>query len=337
MTDAKGIWVFIELERDELRKVSLETLCEARKLANGLNEELCALLLGEKVEQVAGLLPQYGADRVYLMQHESLSYHNIDAHLNAVASLIKEKLPRVLLFGATPLAKELAPRLAAQFKVGLVSEAADLKIDANGRLVIRKPVYGGKAHATFACAPAAPQMATVAAGVMDMKSPDANRKCEIVNLAPKAEGKPGVEFIEFIKGDPRTVAITEAEMIVAVGKGLEKKENLPLVEELAAKLGASIGGSRVAVDMGFTPQERQIGVTGKTVAPRLYISCGISGQYPHTVGMEHSGTIIVINTDRNAPMFKLADLGVLGDMNKVVPAISKRLSEVIAPQKEATK
>ncbi|MBI2832492.1 MAG: electron transfer flavoprotein subunit alpha/FixB family protein [Chloroflexi bacterium] len=334
MTGAKGIWVFIESERDEIRKVSLETLCEARKLANGLNEELCALLLGDKVESLAELPPHYGADRVFLMQHESLSYHNVDAHLNVVANLVKENSPRILLFGSTPLAKELAPRLAAQLRVGLVTDAADVKIDASGKLVVRKPVYGGKAHATFACAPATPQMASVAPGFMDVKPPDASRKGEVVKLALVAGGKTNVEFIEFIKGDPRTVAITEAEMIVAVGRGLEKKENLSLIEELADKLGASIGGSRVAVDNGWVPAERQVGMTGKTVAPRLYIACGISGQYPHTVGMERSGTVMVINTDRNAPMFKLADIGVLGDVSQVVPAISKRLSEVIAPPKE---
>jgi len=335
MSTAKGLWVFTEEERGELKKVSLEILSEGRKLADGLNDELCALLLGQGVEPLANIAPHYGADKVYLMEHESLSYHNIDLHVNILTSLVKEYAPRILLFGATSLGKELAPRVAARLTVGLVTECVDIKIDAEGLLNVRKPVYGGKAHTTFACTPAAPQMATVSPGAMDIKAPDEQRDGEIIRLTPELEGEAAhVEFIEFVKGDPRKVSLTEAEMIVAVGRGLEKGENFHLIEELADALGASVGGSRVAVDMGWIPLERQIGMTGKTVAPRLFISCGISGQYPHTVGMEGSGTIVVLNKDRNAPMFKLADMGVLGDMNQVIPAVTKRIKELVTSHEE---
>jgi len=333
MSTAKGIWVFTEEERGELKKVSLEILSEGRKLADGLNEELCALLLGQGVEPLAGIPPRYGADKVYLMEHEFLPYHNVDSHVDLLTDLTKEFSPRIVLFGATSLGKELAPRVAARLKVGLVTECVDIKIDGERLLNVRKPVYGGKAHVTFACAPATPQMATIAPGAMDVKEPDDKREGEIIRLTPKPEGEPArVEFIEFVKGDPRAVSLTEAEMIVAIGRGLEKGENFHLIEEFADVLGASIGGSRVAVDMGWILLERQIGMTGKTVAPRLFISCGISGQYPHTVGMEASGTIVVLNKERNAPMFKLADMGILGDMNQVIPAMTKRIKELVAAQ-----
>ena len=337
MSIAKGIWVFIEAERDELKKSSLEIICESRKLADGIGEELCSLLLGDGVEHLAVLPHHYGVDKVYLIEHESLSYHDIDTHVAVTANLIDELTPRIVLFGATSLGRELAPRVAARLKVGLVTECVDIKIDEKGLLTVRKPVYGSKAHATFACAPTTPQMATVALGAMDVKAPDETRVGEVIRIAPKIEGKTSrVEFVDFVKGDPRTIGLTEAEMIIAVGRGLDKGENLHFIEELADFLGASIGGSRVAVDMGWLPLERQIGMTGKTVAPKLFISCGISGQYSHTAGMDGSGTIIVINTDRNAPMFKLADLGMLGDMSEVVPALTKRIKESFVSQEESS-
>lgn len=328
MSSINEVWVAAEAEENDFKKNSLELMSIGRELANSLKCKLCVLLLGDHVEHLVEIPKCYGCDKVFWAEHSLLMRHNIDTRKTVIVELIEELSPQIVLFGATSMGRELAPRVAARLKSGLVTECHELKAKKDGTVTMRKPVYGGKAFATFSCSKGVPQMATIVPGVVEVKE-RVSKECEIVRLTPSLGEEPSVQFIDFIKADPKKIDISEAELIVSVGRGVSNAENIHAVEKLADVLGASIGGSRVAVDLGWIAYERQIGLTGKTVAPKLMVACGISGQYPHTVGMEGSGTIIAINNDRNAPIFKLADLGILADLKVVMPAIEKSVHEYI--------
>lgn len=327
------IWVFLEIERDEIRKVSLETLCGGRRMADAAGLCLGALLMGSGAEALAAIPGQYGADKVYLADRPELSGHDIDTLVSLLQRLAREEQPGMIFFGATPLSRELAPRLAVRLKAGLLTECMDLKIE-KGQLTARRPVLNGKAQANVTCSLTGIRMATVCPGVFDIRKILPARSPEIHTVDFQVDESPRVEFIRFVKGDPSRISLNEAEVIIAVGRGLQDAGRLPLIEKLAELIGASLGGTRVAVDLKWIPPERQIGITGQVVSPRLFISCGISGQYPHTAGMDSAETIIVINNDREAPMFKLASLGILGSLEKIVPALIKRLEEALPQGRE---
>jgi electron transfer flavoprotein alpha subunit len=327
------IWVFIETERDEIKKISLEMVSQARELADSVGLSVSAFMVERGPEKLSESPFNYGADRVYLVGGETISPHDTDAHVNLMYNMIKESGPAMLLLGATSLGREMAPRLAARLNAGLISDCVDIKLE-KGQLVGRSPVLNGKANTTVVCQAYPFCIATASAGAFDIHELEQNRQGETISLTYLASEKPKVEFLEYVKGDPAKINLKEAEVIIALGRGAEKAENMRFLEELAGLLDASIAGTRVAVDMKWLPLERQIGITGLTVTPRLFISCGISGQYPHTVGMDASDMIIVINKDREAPMFKLATLGVVGSLEEIIPALSRNIKSAKANKEQ---
>ena len=318
------IWVFLETERDEIKKISLEMLSQARKIADSSGNSVSAIIAGLGIDSLSSVSFRYGADKLYMIGGESISQHDTDAHVNLLNTLVQASTPAILLLGATSLGKEIAPRLAARLNAGLISDCVDIKLE-KGELVGRRPILNGKAHATIVCPVPPFCIVTAGAGVFDIHELRTNKQGDIISLTYLASEKSKVEFLEYVKGDPAKISLKEADIIIAIGRGMEKAENMRIIEELASLLGASMGGTRAAVDLKWLPLERQIGMTGLNVAPRLFISCGISGQYPHTVGMDTSETIIVINKDREAPMFKLAGLGIVGSLEEIVPVLSRSI------------
>ncbi|HSW57973.1 MAG TPA: electron transfer flavoprotein subunit alpha/FixB family protein [Dehalococcoidales bacterium] len=316
------IWVWVETERDEIKKISLEMLSKARELANGADLSVSGIVVDQGLATLSETLFRYGADRVYLVRGGEISPYDTDACVNMIYTLVKESGPGLLLLGATSLGREMAPRLAAKLNAGLISDCVAVKLE-KGQLVGNRPIYNGKAHAMVVCQASSFCIATARAGIFDIHESRLRQQVENISFSYQRSEKSKVEFLAYIKGDPQKINLKEAEIIIAFGRGLENVEHIRLIEELADLLGASIGGTRAAVDMKWLPLERQIGITGITVSPRLFISCGISGQYPHAVGMDASDNIIVINNERDAPMFRLASLGVIGSLEKIIPALSR--------------
>jgi electron transfer flavoprotein alpha subunit len=323
------IWVYIETEtgRTGIKKGSLEILSHARKMADQSSHTVAAMIMGPDDKTLTETASSHGAEKIYLVPVETPKLNDQDYLVNLFASLVKQHKPSLLLLTATLLSKAIAPRLAARLDAGLITDCVELKIE-NGELLGRRSILYGKAHAIITCKLSAFCIATASPGAFDVQK-NTRANVEIVLLSSSVTGKSRVEFLEHIKGDPSAINIKEADSIIAIGRGLEKAENMPLIRELAGLLGASIGGTRTAVDLKWLTLERQIGITGETVAPRLFISCGISGQYPHTVGMDTAETIIAINKDRDAPIFKLASLSIVGDISQIIPALSLQIKAVI--------
>lgn len=330
-----GVWVLAEQRAGQLQEVSLELVSEGRKLADKLGEQLCAVIAGSDIAELAQPLVHLGADKVWLVDSPLLASYCPELYTDALVQLMEANCPAIVLSGDTAIGQDLAPRLAARMKTGLVTECTALSLDQEGLVSQTKPSYGGKASSTVVCPKARPQMATVKPGIMDIGVPDPSRTAEVVRITPEFSGEFKTRVLDFIKADPKTVSITEAESIVAGGGGAGKVENWQLIEELAEALGASLAASRVAVDAGWVTSDRQIGQTGKTVSPRLYIGCGISGAIQHTMGMKDSKLIIAINKDRNAPIFKLADVKVVGDLLEIVPAITQQLHELASGSQDS--
>ena len=321
-----GVWIFAEQRSGELQRVSLEVACSGRMLATKLGVKLSAVVLGHKIEQLAVPLSEYGADEVYLVENALLAQYNPDLYATVMADLIKEYTPSIVLFGATSIGRDLGPRIAGRVRANIVTECIALKIEKDGFLSVTKPIYDGKMFATILCQSAGTYIVTIPPGAMAMSQPTGSRETKTIKVTPVLRAETSrVRFLDFIAADPKTIDLTEAEIIVAGGRGVGKAEGFQLIDELADQLGGSVGGTRPVVDAGWLSQERQIGLTGKFVSPRLFIACGISGQYHHTSGMRDSLTTIAINTDSNAAIFKLADLGIVEDLHEVIPALIKQL------------
>ena len=319
----KDVWVFAEQKRGELQKVTLELLAEAVKLANKLGGVPCAVLLGYQVECFAETLAYHGAKKIYLVEHELLSEYSNDAYTKAIVDLMKEYNPRLCLFGATSIGTDFVPRVAAKMKAGMISNCTIFKVSPEGELSYIKPVYGGKIDSTITISSKGVQIATVKSGLIDMDEPDISGKAEIIKVKVRIDPEDiHAKPIGFVEGDPKTVDLTEADIIVSGGRGLEKKENFRLIEELADAIGGSVAGSRVAMDLGWVHRERLVGQTGKTVTPKLYIACGISGDMKHVIGMKDSEFIIAINKDTDAPIFQIADIKIPNDIIEIAPAIT---------------
>jgi electron transfer flavoprotein alpha subunit len=254
--------------------------------------------------------------------------HDTESQINQLTSMIKEYRPIMLFLPSALAGRAIAPRLAVRMDAALISDCVDFRLDKNDFTACRN-IMNGKAQVKVSCSAASFFIATVCTGIYDILEPVNAEEAEVIQLAPDSSETPKVKFLEYIQGDPVTISIREADAIIAIGRGLGNTENLPLINELAVLLGASIGGTRTAVDFKWLPLDRQIGITGETVSPRLFISCGISGQYPHTVGMDTSDTIIVINKDRDAPMFKLASLGIIGAIEDIIPALSRHIKDAL--------
>ncbi len=324
---AKGVWIVAELRDGAYRKVSFEIASAARKLADQLGEEVCAVVCGSGVEGKAAELGKYGVDKVYVADNPALEPYTTDAHAAAVAKIVKEKDPSILLLAASVQGKDLSSRLVGKLATGMATDCTDLRIDG-GKLVAVRPMYAGKCFGEVVTS-TFPQMATLRpnvfpivenakAGAVEKFDPGldpAQLKTKVADIAKDTSGK---------------IELTEANVIVSGGRGMKGPENFAILEELAKVLGAAVGASRAAVDAGWRPQTDQVGQTGKTVSPNLYIACGISGAIQHLAGMSSSKFIVAVNKDPEAPIFQRADYGIVDDLFKVVPEMTAAAKKLLA-------
>ncbi len=322
-----GVWVFAEQSDKSVAKVSLELLGKGRELADKLGVDLTAFLLGEGLEPLAEELIYYGADRVLVADNPALKDYRSEIYTDIIAKQALEEKPEVIIVGASPIGRDLTPRLSFRVNAGCTADCTMLDIDEENRLLVStRPAFGGNVMATIICPEHRPQMSTVRPGVMPLPDKDETRKGEIIrlDLAIKEEDIQ-VEIVESIRAKTEGVNIQEAERVVSVGMGAEDEETISKIRELAELLDAEIGASRLAVEAGWFSHDSQVGQTGKTIRPELYMACGISGAVQHTAGMSGSKIIIAINRDPNAEIFNFADYGIVGDLGKVVPAIIDEL------------
>jgi electron transfer flavoprotein alpha subunit len=327
------VWVFAEQEAGRLSDVPLELLGKGRELADALSVPLAAVLLGEAGSHLAETLIAHGADKVYLAEDSRLGHYQAATYRHVICRLIEQQRPQICLYGATPLGRDLAPTVASRMKCGLTADCTDLQIGdhtppggdvthKNLMLQIR-PAFGGNIIATIVNYDRWPQMATVREGVMVMPRPDAARRGKVIRCEADLDGVAApLEIIETHR-QPRRVNLKAARIIVAGGAGVGSRDNFKLMWDLANCLGAAVGGSRAAVDLGYVDHDHQVGQTGTTVRPALYIACGISGAVQHRAGMQESAKILAINIDPSAPIFSVAHYGIVGDLNDVVPRLIK--------------
>ncbi|MDD3296877.1 MAG: electron transfer flavoprotein subunit alpha [Candidatus Omnitrophica bacterium] len=325
----KGVWVFAEQRQGVIASVVFELLAKARELAADLNTYVGAVLLGQNIEPAAKELIQRGADKVYLIDSACLSHYTAENYTKAITGLVGKYKPEIILAGATTTGRSLVSRIAVSLYCGLTADCTGLDIDKDRKILIQtRPAFGGNIMAQIISPDFRPQMATVRHKVMPEAQADSNRKGEIIKEAFDETGfDERIKFLDFVKETIATVNLAEADVIVSGGRGLGEAKNFKLVEELAAAFSAAVGSSRACVDAGWIPYSHQVGQTGRTVCPKVYIACGISGQIQHLVGMQSSKTIIAINKDPQAPIFKVANYGIVGDLFKVIPLLIKALKE----------
>ena len=328
----RGVWVFVEHTEGKPAEVSWELLGIGGDLAKTRGVELCSLVLGDKVEHLCQEAFAYGASKVYLMDDPVFHYYRTEPYYKAICHLIEKYKPEIVLVGATGLGRDLAGAVATKLATGLTADCTGLAIDERGFLLQTRPAFGGNIMATILTERTRPQMATVRPHVMTMPDKNAARKGEIVrDPAPFKEQDFTAKVLEIIR-DSRVddVDVAAAEIIVSGGRGMAGKENFQMLQELADELGGVVACSRAVVEAGWMPVERQVGQTGKTVRPKIYIACGISGAIQHLVGMQSSDVIIAINRDKQAPIFEAATYGIVGDVFEIVPAIIKRIRDLRA-------
>ena len=325
----KGVWVFAEQRAGKIMPVVFELLGEGKKLANEIGTELCAILCGSDIAGLADELIAYGADKVYVADAPELLNYTTDGYSKVINDAIKEYKPEIVLYGATHIGRDLAPCLAVKANTGLTADCTVLEMDPEEKKIKQtRPAFGGNLMATIVCPNTRPQMSTVRPGVMQKAEYDATRKGEVVKLDVKfAEGDIRTKVIEIVKNAGETVSLTDAEVIVAGGMGLGNEEGFKLLQQLADKLGGVVAATRACVDAGWIDHSYQVGQTGTTVKPRIYFACGISGAIQHVAGMQDSDYIIAINKNESAPIFEVADYGIVGDLYKVIPAIIEELSK----------
>lgn len=328
MSDARNVWVFIEVIRGKVKGVSLELLGQGRKMADDLGEKLVAIIPGNEIEDFAKMAIHYGADEAIVVDQKELKDYSTDGYTKAMCTLIKKYNPAVLLIGATNNGRDLGPRVSSRMQTGLTADCTELGVDSETRLVKwTRPAFGGNLMATILCPDHRPQIGTVRPGVFKKPEEDTGRKGEIIH-----------ETVEFGPDEIRTriveviteaggadVNLEEAEIIVSGGRGVGGPEGFEVLKELADEIGAQIGASRAAVDSGWISSLHQVGQTGKSVGPKIYIACGISGAIQHVAGMSSSDVIIAINKDPDAPIFNIADYGIVGDLFEIIPELTKRI------------
>lgn len=326
----RGVWIFAEQNRGKLHSVSHELLGIGRQLADDLQVELAAVLLGHQVRDMVAELAAFGADKVYAVDHPELACFSDDAYAKVIADAVHHHRPEIFLAGATAIGRSLVPRLATILGVGLTADCTELSIRQSDRLLLQtRPAFGGNVMATIVCPGTRPQMATVRPRAMPKGPYTPGRKAEIVSLAPDpARLQSRVRLIDSVEEEADLVNLTEADVIVTGGRGLKEAGNFALLHELAKQLGGAVGATRAAVDEGWISYAHQIGQTGKTVNPKLYMACGVSGAVQHLVGMQSSEVIVAINSDPNAPIFDVATFGIVGDLFKIIPALTRRLKEI---------
>jgi electron transfer flavoprotein alpha subunit len=326
----RGVWVFIEQTDGEAARVSWELLGIGKELARGLEVPLSAMVIGSKVEHLCEEAFSYGADKAYLVDAPVFANYRTEPYLKAVSQLIAEHKPEIILMGATGMGRDLAGAVATQIGTGLTADCTGLAIDDKRNLLQTRPAFGGNIMATIVCDKFRPQMSTVRPRVMPLPERIEGARGEIIRqqVAVREEDVL-VKVLEVIRDRKAgEIDIAGAEFIVSGGRGMMAPENFSLLQELADELGGVVGASRSAVDAGWMPHERQVGQTGKTVRPKIYIACGISGAIQHLVGMQDSDLVIAINRDGDAPIFQVATYGIVGDLFKVIPALTARLREM---------
>jgi electron transfer flavoprotein alpha subunit len=335
MAEAREVWVLIEQDNGRIATVSLELLTKAGELAEQLGGRVVALLMGYEVLELAERVVHYGADALFVADHPELAQYRTLPYARVAIDLVKTHQPYIFLLGATPVGRDLAPRIASACAAGLTADCTSLQIgdlERRGKtykdlLYQIRPAFGGNLLATIVTPEMHPQMATVREGVMRLGEPDVTRHGEVAMVEPQfVEGDFLLEVLER-RMWPSTVDLKGASVIVAGGAGVGNRENFNLLYELAEALGGEVAGSRAAVDAGFIPQELQVGQTGVTVRPRLYIAVGISGAVQHRAGMDQSSKIVAINIDPHAPIFEIADYKIVGDLNEVVPQLIRMVRE----------
>ncbi len=325
----KNVWVYAEQRDGVLMPIVIELLGEGKKLAKELGVELCAVLLGHNVGKLKDELVKYGADKVYYMDNPDLENYLTDIHTKIIVESVNKYKPEVVLVGATHIGRDLGPRVSSRLNTGLTADCTKLDIDPETRnLRQTRPAFGGNLMATIICPDNRPQMSTVRQGVMDKAVADDSRKGEFVELDVEiTEADKFVKFIDKVKTKKDAISLTDANFIVSGGLGVKEKEGFKLLQELADKLGGVVGASRAAVDAGWIDHAYQVGQTGTTVKPNIYIACGISGAIQHLAGMQSSDIIVAINIDPSAPIFEIADYRIVGDLYEIVPKLIELLDD----------
>lgn len=334
----KGVYIFAQQVDNEISPIAFELLGKAKELAKDLETEVTAVLLGYNVKSLADSLAQYGADKVIVVDSPVLEVYRTEPYTQALAAVINEYKPEIMLVGATAIGRDLGPRVSARVGTGLTADCTVLEIgdfplnplpnreQKHNQLLMTRPAFGGNTIATIACPDNRPQMATVRPGVMQKIEPIADAKAEVIEFNPELEeNNCYVEILDIVKEVATTVDIQAAKILVSGGRGVGSKENFKLLYDLADALGGTVSCSRAAVDNGWLPKDLQVGQTGKTVRPNVYFAIGISGAIQHAAGMEESDIIIAINKDASAPIFDVADYGIVGDLNKIVPMLTEAI------------
>ena len=338
LEEYKGVFVFAQQVDNVLDGVAFELLGKGKELAKDLNTEVTAVLIGSGVKELADQLAEYGADRVIVVDDPQLKDYRTEPYAHALASVINEYKPEIMLVGATAIRRDLGPTVSARVKTGLTADCTMLEIgdfplnaapgqeQQHNQLLMTRPAFGGNTIATIACPYNRPQMATVRPGVMQKIAPIAGAKANVVEYNPGfTPNDRYVEILNIVKAVKNTANIMDAKILVSGGRGVGSKENFKLLEDLAEVLGGTVSCSRAVVENGWLPVDLQVGQTGKTVRPQIYFAIGISGAIQHVAGMEDSDLIVAINKDEDAPIFDVADYGLVGDLNKIVPALTTAL------------
>lgn len=343
LEEYKGVYVFAQQVDNEVSNIALELIGKGKDLAKDLNTTVTAVLVGSNVMGLTEILGEYGADRVIVVDDPELKEYRTEPYTHALSSVIEKYKPDVFLIGATAIGRDLGPRVCARIHTGLTADCTQLDIgdfplvptpgkeQKHNQLLMTRPAFGGNTIATIACPEFRPQMATVRPGVMQKLPREAGRKAEIEEFNPGfVPNEKYVEIMEVVKAVSNVADIMDAKILVSGGRGVGSPENFKILDELAEAIGGTVSCSRAVVDAGWKPKDLQVGQTGKTVRPHVYFAIGISGAIQHVAGMEESDIIIAINKDESAPIFDVADYGVVGDLNKIVPVLTQKIKEAKA-------
>ena len=346
LEEYKGVYVYAQQVDGTLSGIAFELLGKAKDLANDLKTDVTAVLIGSDVKGLADELAAYGADKVIVVDDPELKDYRTEPYTHALASVINEYKPEIMLVGATAIGRDLGPRVSARVATGLTADCTQLEIgdfplnpmpgkeQKHNQLLMTRPAFGGNTIATIACPDNRPQMATVRPGVMQKIDKIDGAKAEVIEYNPGfTPDNKYVEIVDIVKSVSETVDIMDAKILVSGGRGVGSPEDFKLLEDLAEAIGGEVSCSRAVVDNGWKPKDLQVGQTGKTVRPQVYFAIGISGAIQHVAGMEESDLIIAINKDETAPIFEVADYGIVGDLNKILPQLTEQIKAAVAAKK----
>ena len=342
----KGVFVFAQQVDNVISNIAYELIGKGKELAKDLGVEVTAVLVGSDVKGLADQLAEYGADKVIVVDDPELKEYRTEPYTHAIASVIEEFKPEIFLIGATAIGRDLGPRVCARIHTGLTADCTKLDIGdfpmnpvpgretKHNQLLMTRPAFGGNTIATIACPDFRPHMATVRPGVMQKAPKEAGKKAVVTEFNPGfTKNNKYVDILEVVKAVSNTVDIMDAKILVSGGRGVGSPENFKILDDLAEAIGGTVSCSRAVVDAGWKPKDLQVGQTGKTVRPNVYFAIGISGAIQHLAGMEESDIIVAINKDESAPIFDVADYGVVGDLNKIVPMLTEKIKEAKAAAK----